>query len=381
MAKTPEFEIPAPRENPHLFGHEAAEARFMADHASGRLHHAYLITGPKGIGKATFAYRMTRNILAQGALSASAPVEEGPSLFGDLLPPAPPPAPEPTATMGADDPLFRRVAAGSHSDLLVLTPGYDAKKHVEKAHISIEDARKVPEFLSLTPAEGDWRVVVIDAVDQLNNASANALLKIMEEPPERALLLMVCHQPGAILPTIKSRCRQFALQPPTRQAFDQVLATIAPHIESHDYAALFALADGSPGLAVTLAQHGGVESYGGWLAALQPDASAQTKQRWADAGAAIKSPEQWAMLLHGWQVAMHRTSLWPHYDPHRSITRAEAGQLEAIATATPFALRQQWLASARQLLTVTDTFHLDKRHTLRLMLDPGRLTRQFPAAA
>lgn len=376
MAKAPEFDIIPPRENPNLFGHEAAEKKFLADFESGKLHHAYLITGPKGIGKATFAYRMARFVLSHGAISSAA--EQGPSLFGDMLPAAP--TPEPKLEMSADDPLFRRIATGSHTDLLTVTPQYDAKKGAEKATISIDESRKVPQFLSLTPAEGNWRVVVIDAVDQLTNQAANALLKILEEPPANALLFLVCHEPGGILPTIKSRCRQFTLNPPSRAAFEQTLQTIAPRIEITDYPALYALSYGSPGLAITLTKHHTVPLYAGWLKALQPTVSEDTRDKFISEAASVKSPEAWAMLLHTWGTLMHRLSLFPHEDKHQITTR-EHEQLQAIADAVPFQTRQHWLASARQLITVTDTFNLDKRYTIRLMLDPDRLTAQFPAAA
>lgn len=376
MAKAPELEIIAPRENPNLFGHEVAEQKFAGDFASGKLHHAYLITGPKGIGKATFAYRMARFILGHGALSTK--VEQGPSLFGDMLPPIETPAVK--LQMDPENPLFRRIAASSHTDLLTLAPLYDAKKGAEKATISIDEARKVPTFLSLTPAEGDWRVVIIDAVDQLTNQAANALLKILEEPPANALLFLVCHEPGSILPTIKSRCRQFILQPPSRQAFEQTLHTIAPSIDITDYPALYALSYGSPGLAITLTKHRTVPLYAGWLKALQPTASDEVKDHFISEAASVKSPEAWQMLLHTWMTVMHRLSVFPNEDPNPIATR-EHEQLQAIADAVPFGARQRWLASARHLVELTDTFNLDKKYTIRLMLDPDRLTAQFPAAA
>lgn len=377
MAKAPEFDIIPPRENTHLFGHARAEETFLQDFARDRLHHAYLITGAKGIGKATFAYRMARFILGHGALKAK--VEEGPSLFGDALPVIPAAAPTDTY-MSPEDPLFRRIANGSHTDLLTLAPAYDAKKQTEKANISVDDARKVGQFLSLTPAESDWRVVVIDAVDQLNVQAANALLKILEEPPPNALLLLICHEAGGILPTIRSRCRQFALQAPDRQAFEQVLQTSAPQIEITDYPALYALSYGSPGLAITLTKHKGLQHYAGWLKALQPTSPESAREDFANAAAYIKSPEAWAMLLHAWNTLMHRVSLYPHHDKHAIVPR-EDEQLQALAEAVPFASRQRWLAAARNLLAVTDTFNLDKKYTIRLLMDPARLIAQFPAAA
>lgn len=380
MAKSLHPDSLAPRENPQLIGHAAAVAKFHDEMARGRLPHAYLITGPKGIGKATFAFHMARHVLAQGAQRAAAPQATA-SLFGDALEPAAVTGPPSEGSWNdPNDPLFRRVATGSHTDLLALAPAYDAKKHTEKAQISAEEARHVPEFLSYTAAEGNWRVVIVDAVDQLHPSAANALLKIVEEPPANALLLLVCHQPGAILPTIRSRCRLFAMHPPTRDAFDTILATVAPQIALHDYAALHALAEGSPGLAITLAKHDGLAHYAGWLAALQPNAANGAQQEWADRAASIKSPEAWAMQLHAWRVAMQRIVLHPPPIAAPIVAR-ETMLIAAIAEANPFPLRQAWLASAQQLLALTETFHLDKRATLRLMLDPARLIQQFPAAA
>lgn len=373
MAKEKHSEIPTPRENPNLFGHEAAERRFLREFERGLVHHAYLMTGHKGIGKATLAYRIARFLLSQGALTR--PVQEAPSmsLFGDE--PAPQPAiPDPQSlSMLSDEPLFRRIAAGSHTDLLVISPAYDAKKHVEKSIITVEEARKIPEFLSLTPAEGDWRVVIVDAVDQLNVNAANALLKILEEPPERSILLLVCHAPGAVLPTIKSRCRTLKLSAPDQVAFGNILASIAPQIESHDYAALYALSYGAPGHSITLHAENALVCYEGWLKAMQPDASPATRQQFADAAASRKSPDSWNTLLHCWQVAMQRISTHPHDALAPSVFRKEADMLAAITASVPPAIRRQWVERGNLLIAQTETFNLDKRYSIRALTDPAQL--------
>ncbi|MES2983565.1 MAG: DNA polymerase III subunit delta' [Pseudomonadota bacterium] len=370
MAKESEIDVPAPRENPLLFGHEQAQARFLNEFNRGLVHHAYLMTGHKGIGKATLAYRFARFILAQGAQAVAA---EAPSmsLFGDE--PAPPPATNPQSlAMDAEHTLFRRIAAGSHTDLLTLSPAYDAKKHVEKSHIGVDEARKVPEFLSLTPAEGLWRVVIVDAVDQLNSNAANALLKILEEPPERAILFLICHEPGGILPTIRSRCRHFKLTAPDATAFADTLNQIAPSIASHDYAALYALSHGSPGHAITLYKEEGLGWYEGWLAAMQPGASAATRQKFCDSAGGLKSPQGWATVMHGWQMAMQRLSLYPHQDP-TPIFRREAEMLAAVAGINTPSQLQAWVENGNRLIHQTETFNLDKRHSIRLLADPTQL--------
>lgn len=365
--------IPFPRENPHLFGHEAAQAQFLREAERGMLHHAYLMTGPKGIGKATLAYRFARYLLNRGAVQAKP--EEAPSfsLFGDE--PALVVAASSTSSldMPADSALFRRIAGGTHTDLLVLAPPYDDKKHAEKTIITIDEARKVPEFLSLTPAESDWRVVIVDAVDQLNVNAANALLKILEEPPARAILFLICHNPGAILPTIRSRCRLFTLQSPNAPEFEQILGQVAPHIMLHDYAPLFALSGGSPGYAITLAANDGVEWYRRWVDALQPDATAATRQAFADKVAAQKAAETWRTVLHGFDLVSARIALWPHVKPEDFVIDGEGDKLGRIAATMTPEIRAKWRARSFELLTTTDIFNLDKRQTIAMLLSPELL--------
>jgi DNA polymerase-3 subunit delta' len=368
-------DLPHPRENPTLLGHEAAQQHFVAEFARGQVHHAYLMTGAKGIGKATLAYRFARHVLSAGAQEVK--VEEAPSmsLFGDE--PVPSTKHQAPSTsfldMDPESSLFRRIAAGSHTDLLALHPAYDAKKGVEKDIITVEEARQVPEFLSLTPAEGLWRVVIIDAVDQLNDNAANALLKILEEPPARAMLFLVCHQPGAILPTIRSRCRTLKLAAPTQTQFSQILSQLAPAIATHDHAALYALSHGSPGYAITLAQENALKWYEGWLGAMQPGAGVEVRQKFAESAAASKSPASWAAVIHCWRM-IHERLATQEMRGRESITRQEEERLAALA-ALPHTLRQRWLEEGARLIRETETFNLDKKQTLRMLADPGQLDR------
>jgi DNA polymerase-3 subunit delta' len=374
MSKEAKLELPHPRENAVMIGHAAIQERFIREFGQGLTHHAYLMTGAKGIGKATLAYRFARYVLSQGAQEKT--VEEAPSmsLFGDALPAVEaPPVQISSLDMDADSSLFRRIAAGSHTDLLTISPAYDAKKHVEKNIITVDEARKVPEFLSLTPAEGLWRVVIVDAVDQLNDNAANALLKILEEPPPRAMLFLVCHQPAAILPTIRSRCRSLALRAPDMRAFGEILHRFATGIANHDYAALYGLSYGSAGHAMTLFQEDGLKWYADWLKAMQPNATAEVRQRFADAAHAAKSPRSWDAIIHCWHVAMQRISLFPHYDAAAPICQKEQERLATIAAATNPARCHAWVEEGRRLIHQTETFHLDKRQTIRLLADAAQL--------
>ena len=223
--------IPEPRANPLLIGQEAAEAALLGAFRAGRMHHAWLLTGPEGVGKATLAFRFARWLLAGAPEGAG----EGAGL---ALDPA--------------HPVFRRVAAGGHADLLTVRRGLGADGKKLRAEIGVDEVRAVGAFLRLTPAEGGWRVVVVDRADELNRNAANALLKILEEPPARALLLLVCAAPGRLPVTVRSRCRRLALRPLDESEMADALARLAPDIAAAELARLTALAEGSPGRALLL---------------------------------------------------------------------------------------------------------------------------------
>jgi DNA polymerase-3 subunit delta' len=218
-----EPEAPHPRETYSFVGHEEEEQALADGLKSGRMHHAWLITGTKGLGKATLAYRFAR--VALGAKRI------GPRAL-DVDP---------------EDQVARRINAQSHPDLFVLRRGLNDRGRPRR-EIAVDDARELGRFFSLAPSEGGMRVAVIDAVDDLNNNSANAILKTLEEPPARSVLLLVCHAPGAILPTIRSRCRRLALRPLSDAQVAEALG------EKDD--ALVALAKGRPGRAIALKAQG-----------------------------------------------------------------------------------------------------------------------------
>ena len=229
---------PGPRANPELVGHEAAEAALARAFASGRLPHAWSIAGPRGVGKATLAYRFARYVLAGGG--------DGGGLRVD-------PAHR----------VFRRVAAGGHPDLLTVERAADPRRAGGRvrAQIVVDDARRLRDFFTLKPGEGGWRVAVIDSADEMNRNAANAVLKIVEEPPARALLLLVAHVPGRVPATLRSRCRKLALAPLSDEAVAGLLAAARPSLDAGDRGCIAALSDGAPGAALALADHDGLAVY------------------------------------------------------------------------------------------------------------------------
>ncbi len=235
-----------PRKTATLVGHPAAEAELAQAWASGRMPHAWLLAGPRGIGKATLAYRFARQVLAHGGGGGALFGDAGPAALGEVAP---------------EHPVFRRVAGQAHPDLCVIEVGVDPKTDKQREEIVVKDARTAVEFFAHTSADGGWRVAIIDAADELNEESANALLKIVEEPPERGLILVVAHRPGFVLPTIRSRCRVLRMKPLDDAAVMQVLAQQWPELAVDGGDALLGMAEGSPGRAIALAQADGVGFY------------------------------------------------------------------------------------------------------------------------
>lgn len=227
-----------PLYNPYLFGHEQAEVQFLEALQQNRMPHAWMIGGVRGIGKATLAYRIARFLMA----GAPMPQDEGPGLFGDATPATP------SLQLEPEHPIFSRMMSQSLLDLMIISS--DAGEDGER-EITVDEIRKVQQFFTLSAAEAGWRVIVIDGAEAMNRNAQNALLKILEEPPAQALILLTCNNAGRMLPTIRSRCRVLKLAPLSETNMQKVMDTLLPAHEHN--AEAIKLADGSPGLAIQLA--------------------------------------------------------------------------------------------------------------------------------
>jgi len=215
-----------------IFGHSEAVEQFRKAWDSRSLHHAWLLAGPRGVGKAHFARAAARRILAEAA---------GPTLDASGL------------ETPQDHPIAKLIAAGSHPDMRWLERLENEKTGNINRNIKVDQVRELGEFMALSPALSDWRLAVIDSIDELEPSAANALLKMLEEPPPNTLFLLVSHAPGRLLPTIRSRCRRLQFHPLADDAMASVLEEQLQDVNGAERQRLISLADGSVGRALAFA--------------------------------------------------------------------------------------------------------------------------------
>lgn len=236
---------PHPRETQTLFGQDSATADFLDAYTAGRLHSGWLITGPRGVGKATLAWKIATFLLAEAP-------EDDAGLFG-----APPP---PTSLdVSPDHPDVRLVQSGAHPRLFVVRRPADEKAGVLKSEITVDAVRGMKNFFQMSATDGGRRVVIVDAADEMNRNAANAILKELEEPPAGTTLLLISHQPSRLLPTIRSRCRELRCAPLAHDDLSAALAQAGFQTDQAD--ALSALSGGSAGDAIRLLSHDGLPLY------------------------------------------------------------------------------------------------------------------------
>lgn len=226
--------VPHPRFAPQIFGQHAAIGEFIHA-AQGNLHHAWLITGQNGIGKASLAWRFAKTMLS------------GSSLHPDL-------------PLDGDQGVLKRIEALTEPRLISVTRPYDEKAKRLRTAITVDEIRNLKQFFTLSVTDGGWRVAIIDAADELNPAASNALLKLLEEPPKRSLILLICHQGAKLLPTIKSRTRNLRLHPLAPQNLDAALTQAGYDFDTQEEA-LAELSQGSIGMAIRLLEQDGLSIY------------------------------------------------------------------------------------------------------------------------
>jgi len=219
-------DFPHPRENDALIGHDAALAEFHEAWQAGRLPQAWIVGGPEGVGKATFAWRAARFLFAHRDHDDAA----RPDLF-----------------VPKSHPAFHQTASLSHGDLFLLRREWNDKARPPKhfTDIRVDDARRAMHMFQRAAGQGGYRVCIVDCAEDLNSSAANALLKLIEEPPPRSVFFIIAHKPSLVIPTIRSRCRKLLLRPLGAEDLTRVAATLGVAAEAGVVAAAAARSHGS----------------------------------------------------------------------------------------------------------------------------------------
>ena len=305
----PELGVPAPWANEDLIGHDAAERQLAGLVADERIAGAWIIGGKAGIGKATLAWRLARHLLCG----------PGEDLFG-----------EPSATLdfNAGDPAAAWISARSHGDVLgiELSVGERGRRRQE---VVVDDVRRIRPFFARTASNDGWRVVIIDDADLMNESAANAALKVIEEPPRRAVVLLVSAVPSSLRATIRSRCRKLSLSPLLSEQVSLLLERFLPNLAAEERDSLARLSGGSPGRALLLAENDGLALYREMigLVATAPDMDPAALHRLAERLARHGGEASWNLafdFLTDWSAAMIRKAATGKAPPPVLPEEAEA---------------------------------------------------------
>jgi DNA polymerase-3 subunit delta' len=253
-----EQSLKPPRQAATIMGHDNIEQDFIQAIQSGHLPHAMIFSGLRGIGKATMAYRLARYILDSDNKNDALSADGG--LFGDEQTKADEIQLAHPMDMSVDKAVFRQVASGGHPDLITVEREYDEKKQKFKADVNVDNARRLIPFMRMTASNAHgWRVAIIDDADTMNRNAQNAILKVLEEPPSNALVILVAHRVGAFLPTIRSRCRMVPFTALSKENFSILLRKQNASLPQADIDILYEMTNGSVGQALEIIEEGGLE--------------------------------------------------------------------------------------------------------------------------
>jgi DNA polymerase-3 subunit delta' len=346
---------PHPRDTRALYGQSAAEARFLQAYNAGRLHHAWLLTGPKGVGKATLAWRIARFLLTQDESA-------GAGMFGEALTPE-------SLVVAPEHPVVKRMLAGSESRLFKITRSVNPDTKRMRDVIAVDDVRALGRFLSMSAAEGGRRVVILDAADEMNTQAANALLKMLEEPPKLTTFLLIAHQPAGLLPTIRSRCRELRLATllPEDMAAALQEAGVEADLDAAAALALSTLSGGSVGAAARMHALEGLVLYGELIAIFEslPKLDRARVMRLSEAFAARGSEQKLDLLLVLLETLLFRLA--------RAGALGAAAELAHPAEPELFARLSPNARVAQSWAQLSETLLARARHGRAVNLDPTAL--------
>lgn len=287
-------DFPHPRTVTSLIGQSEAEQAIFDAFMSGRMPHAWLLTGPKGIGKATLAWRAARFLLRYGMPEIAEAAHATDMSVPD------------------DHPVARQITSHSHPNILTIRRPWDEKLKRFKTVLTVDEVRKTMDFFGMSAGAGGWRIAIIDSADEMNVSAENALLKVLEEPPPQCAFFLISHQPGRLLPTIRSRCRALHLKPLSEDAIADILVANEIKAKPDERRAIAQLADGSAGRALAIADSGGLSLYGEIVSLLidLPRLDVKALHKLADKIARRGADEAWHTaieLLSDWLQRMIRT--------------------------------------------------------------------------
>lgn len=339
--------VPLPRAQTRLIGHGHAEAEILDAYRSARMHHAWILAGPKGIGKATLAFRFARFALAHPD-ARSAEVRAATSL-----------------AISDDHPDARKVAGGAHPGLLHLKRPYDPKRKGKdkiKQDLTVDEIRRTVPFFGSTGSEGSWRICIVDAADDMNANAANALLKILEEPPRNSLFLVIAHSPGRLLPTIRSRCRTLRLHELSESQVGEGLSMLGvAEAGSRIAERAAALSQGSLRKAIRLAEGGAIDIADRFaaLAARFPEMDVEAAHDLADTISRTGAEDGWTLFQD--LVADHL---------HEAVRAGASGPLDRLVSMAE--VWEKTTHAARE----ADAFNLDRKQiVLNAFRDLAEATR------
>jgi DNA polymerase-3 subunit delta' len=330
----------APAENNALYGHDQAQSFLAQSYASGKGHHAILIEGPEGIGKATLAFRFANHVLNHPDSS------NAPDVLGD---------PDPAS------PVFRQIAGGASHNLLYLTRPADPKTGKLKSVVTVDEVRKLGKFFSQTSGTGNWRIAILDTADELNRAASNAILKMLEEPPKRAMFLVLSHAPGKLLPTIRSRCLPLVLRPLEEDDVVRALGHLGITLPGNTRDRILALSGGSVAQAIKLVNYGGLEIIDVFDAILAQKGPAQRKamHKLADAVAQKDGDTLYSFFVD-------------HISDFVSARARDAAMAGDVTRAYGLSRLQSAIS---ERFTVADAYNLERKQTVLTVL--GELSAQI----
>jgi DNA polymerase-3 subunit delta' len=343
-----------PEAQPRWYGAPESERALLDAYRGGRMHHAWLLGGPKGIGKATLAYRFARFALANPDPS-SATVRAAEDL-----------------SVPEDGPAFRRVAGRAHPNLLAMERPWDDKYKRYKSELPVDEVRRTVGFFGSTGGEGGWRIAIVDPADEMNASAANALLKVLEEPPARSLFLVLSHSPGRLLPTIRSRCRRLDLPVLGTDAIATAIADNGGIDASEEDVRLASiLAEGSLRRAILLLSGGGIGTYRDFarLAARLGDADVPAMHALADRVSGRNADDAYYAFLDTVRSWLARRV--------RSEDEPVAGaRPDAAIRAVPLARWAEVWDKVAQSSTVAEDLNLDRKQVvLSILMSLARAAR------